>query len=101
MASYSGMPDFKCEGTLKEGMVTDIGPNGDGTIENFRRWHYRTQNRIYSQWVDLNDNRDLTSDLDNLCGTKTGRFEFIDDWYNVFPKRRRARRLYPDEITPQ
>lgn len=96
MSTYSGLNKQSGQFGL-DGMVTD---DLDGTVKNYRNWHIMIRQRTYREHMDLNYARDITNDLIALPGVKDeGRFEFIDDWFGVFPKRRRPRRLYADQIT--
>lgn len=71
----------------------------DGSINNYRDWHYYMQSRLYTQFITGSDNRDLKNDLLALPGTKDSEREFKDTWFNVFPARRRPRRAYPNDLT--
>ncbi len=94
--AYSGLNPQSGQVDLHGMVIDDL----DGSVNNYRNWRIMVRQRTYREHMDLNYARDITSDIINLPGEKDeGRFEFIDDWFGVFPKRRRPRRLYEDQIT--
>jgi hypothetical protein len=97
--NYNGLQSYKSPMTLL-GQVTDSITGESMTYIQYKRL---TTQRYYDTWFELNQGRDITSDLTNLAGVKepNGRdVQFEDTWFDVFPPRRRLRHLYPSEISP-
>ena len=99
---YTGLNNYYLGINVETGMATDVDAEGTPTLSqpdmNYRDARWSVQHRLYDEWIALNDARDLTSDLINLPGIKDGKQPFKDDWFGVYPYRRRPRRLYPDQI---
>ena len=66
-----------------------------GEVMTWDEYQYRSQLEILQFTQDLNDARDITSDIVNLPGDKP---YFRDDWYFKMPPRLPQTGKYPFEL---